>query len=82
MAFFFCQHDNAVSLDLFALLRSIARQLLTEDNISAPIEPVLNRILNEAPSEEDLFELLVQIIRSLSLPIFLVIDGLDELART
>ena len=82
LAFFFCQHDNAVSLDFFAILRSITRQLLTEDDISAPLEPVLNKVLNEAPSEEDMFGLMVQIFRSLRSPIFLVIDGFDELARS
>lgn len=81
LAFFFCQHDNSVSLDLFAMLRSITRQLLTVDDISASIESVLDKMLTETSSEEELFLLLVQIIRSLGLPVFLIIDGFDELAR-
>ena len=82
LAFFFCQHDNAVSLDLFAMLRSITRQLLTEDDISAPMESVLDEMSTETPSEEEMFVRLVQVIRSLRSPVFLVIDGFDELART
>lgn len=82
LAFFFCQHDNAVSLDLFAILRNITRQSLTEDDISASIEPILIRMLTETSSEEEMFALLIQIIRPLRLPLFLVIDGFDELART
>ncbi|KAH0170918.1 hypothetical protein KCU67_g2421, partial [Aureobasidium melanogenum] len=79
VAYFFCQHEIAISLQAGTILRSLIRQCLDQDtSILTAHESKLKALLKTDPDGVgELADLLFDITVSLS-RVIIIIDGLDE----
>ena len=84
VAFFLCQHDNAVSLEARTVLGCLLRQFLTVESMSEAVENQLlqfpNGTLSEPEALNTLFSEILDAARKDNAVI--VIDGLDEVPRS
>lgn len=78
LVYFFCQHDNKASLQAAAILRSIIRQLLDQDDgMYAANESSIDTLLDDPHNFVSLQEFLFNIVHRLQRTV-IVIDGIDE----
>jgi len=78
IAFFFCQFDQATSLNADTILRSIIRQSLGDANLPRDFETCLEKIAqNPFSGTKELQNLLQKVISSSRLS-YIIIDALDE----
>jgi hypothetical protein len=76
--YFFCQYDNATSLQATTILRSIIRQLLGEDHGTFTAnEPGIDALLDN-PQDFGLLEALLFNIVDRPNSLVIVLDGVDE----
>ena len=84
VAFFLCQHDNAVSLEARTILGCVLRQFLTVESMSEVVENLLLQLSKGNSSDsEALNPLFSEILGSARKdnPV-IVIDGFDEVPRS
>ena len=78
VSFFFCQFDNAESLQARTILGCLIRQLLTLDTLSKGICNRIETLFTDAmPDAEDLGSLFDEVAGESQIH-YIVIDGLDE----
>ena len=82
LVFFFCQHDNANSLQARTIVGCLLRQCLTADTVSKENEDRLLKIFKEDLTEWDELRSLFRDVFDASQTIHhILIDGFDEVPR-
>ena len=76
--FFFCEYDNQTTLLARAVLGCLARQCLSEENLSNSIEAKIQALIAGTLPEAEALKNILQEIADTSGTYFIVIDGLDE----
>ena len=80
--FFFCQYNDASSLEAATVLGSLIRQNLSITTLSEAVEKQLEKTFaNSLPDIEELKALFKIVVAGISQPHYIIIDGLDECSK-
>ena len=79
ISYFFCQYNDATSLEAATVLGSLIRQNLSVKTLSEEVEKQLEKtIADSSPDIEEFRALFEMVVAGISQPLYIFIDGLDE----
>ena len=76
VSYFFCRHDEAISLETRTILGSIARQIF--EHTKSDIADAIAEVKHDTIDIDQILDYLQELLPSDSRKYFIVIDGLDE----
>ena len=82
VAYFFCQFDNAESLNVSIILSALVRQLLDVKTLPTSIETCLVDVLKTPSPEPQDLGILLKAVLVITKCRFIIIDGIDECLKS